>query len=127
MYCLMSNERIVHLARNPIVGGMPARFTRMIMEVHSLCFEKSSSLILAWFILLSIVTIKINEVQYNARKYIRVLRFMKIAIIIQLRLKIDEKARISRMFFLLIWEDLPKMAVSRSDTVMMGLRRYIIR
>lgn len=50
-----------------------------------------------------------------------------IAVIIHLRLKIEDRAKISRMFFLLSCEVLPKIAVIRSEIMTSGFNKYVRR
>jgi len=50
-----------------------------------------------------------------------------IAAIIHLRLKIDDRAKISMILFLFNWEVLPTMAVSVNDTMTMGASKNIMR
>lgn len=119
--------RTVHLAKNPRVGGIPANLARISNVNHSLFLEKISLEIRFRSDFLIITIAKNNEIQYMIRKLTSTFKLNLMAAIIQLKLKIEDKAKISLMSFLFNWEELPMAAVRIMDKVIKGLNKNMIR
>jgi len=99
---LISVASVIHLARNPVVGGRPLSLARIRTVLHG---DKVCPLSLLMYFLFdlyrSVMAVK-TLIQYKAMKIISVFRLIIAAASIQLRLNTEERAMITCMLFVVI-------------------------
>lgn len=111
---------MAHFAKNPDVGGNPAKVAMITMIVHGLNLPETSfvtSLILNFVI--GVITSRI-ETQYNPVKVNNVFILLSTAIIIHPRLKMEERAKISKIVLVVICNALPMRVESSIDRMING-------
>ena len=117
----------IHFAKNPIDGGNPASLARIIINVHSLYFWNISFDVLFVSFIAIAAIIRARESQYKRMNVSKVEGLKVMAVIVHLMLKIDERARISMIFFLFSCDTLPNSAVIIIESVTMWDRRNVIK
>lgn len=60
---LMAIEKAIHFAKNPIIGGIPAKFININIGIGFFDFEFVIELTLSFFFSISILITKITEIQ----------------------------------------------------------------
>ena len=115
-----------HLAKNPEVGGMPAKLARRIVVVRFISISELS-LLFSLNRAFHMMYITINtENQYSRRNWRRILTPIKTASSVHLTLNTEEIAMISFIFFWFIWEITPEMALTTSLMMITVFIRKII-
>jgi len=99
----------IHLATKPMSGGIPAKLPTTIICVL-LLGENSLGLIFFCQVFFISIIMKITDNQYIPQKSTNNLKLIKILTIIHLKLKMEERARISMINFLFSWDTLPTKA-----------------
>lgn len=118
----------IHFAKNPSIGGIPARFPRIIniITLLELIFSIWVFIFNMFFIANMIIKTEVQYIRQNKKK---IFMLTIILTIIHLRLKIDEKAIISIINFLFIWEILPTKAESTKKIIIIffskNIKKYV--
>jgi len=99
---LISVASVIHLARNPVVGGRPLSLARIRTVLHG---DKVCPLSLLMYFLFdlyrSVMAVK-TLIQYKAMKITSVFRLIIAAASIQPRLNTEERAMITCVLFVVI-------------------------
>ena len=116
-----------HLAKNPEVGGIPARLAKRMVVVRFISISELSllfSLNRAFHIMYMIIK---TDNQYRRRNWRRILTPIKTASRVHLTLNTEEIAIISFIFFWFIWETTPETALTISLMIItVFIRKTII-
>jgi hypothetical protein len=111
---------VAHFAMNPVVGGRPAKVATIKITVHGLnLFEMSFVISFISIFLISIITRK-TENQYNAVNVNNVFILINMANIIHPKLKIEERAMISKIVLVVICKALPTKVDNTIDKMIKG-------